>query len=132
VTGTDPKNVQLFLADATGAQAISSAGTGFISPNAISYWTSKNTNALPDNVGGFWINNPQGAGKAFDYVDGEIVEKGGVSQQVRLANLSTDYVATPTGRNLYTCNGSCTSGSSLSGTPFATTNANLTETTLGI
>ena len=57
----------------------------------------------------------------------------GVSQQVRLANLTTDYAATPsTPRNMYTCIGACTAGSKLSDTPFATTNTYLTEATLGI
>ena len=135
VTGTAP-NVQLFLADSTGTSAISAAGTGFISPTAVSFWTSKDTSTLPDSIGGFWVNNPQGAGGGYDKPDGEVVEKGAVAQQIRLENLTDDYTADPaTPRRLYTCWGSaglCASGSSLASTPFATTNSALTAAALGI
>ena len=135
VTGSPP-NVQLFLADSTGTEAISAAGTGFIAPTAVSFWTSKDTSKLPDSIGGFWLNDPQGSGGGYDLPDGEVVEKGGVGQQIRLANLTDDYVANPTTpRNLYTCwgaSGLCAPGASLSATPFATTNAALTASALGI
>src|SRR6266568_751038 len=102
----DPKTHQLlglFMADSTGARALSSAGTGFISANAVSFWTSRNDNVLPDKTGGFWKNKAQGADGGFDKADGEVVEKGGVSQQLRLANLVDDYSANPTSpRNVYT------------------------------
>ena len=133
---TVPASPQLFLADSTGAHAISSAGTGFIVPTAVSFWTGKNTSALPDNIGptgGFWISNPTGAGGGFDSPDGELVEKGGAGQQLRLANLQDNYVANPSSpRNLYTCTGSCAGGSDLSTTPFATSNSSLTAAALGI
>jgi len=136
VDASNPASLQLFLADATGAKAISSAGTGFIAPTAVSFWTQKDTTKLPDSIGGFWIGNPQGSAQTFDLPDGEIVEKGGVGQQIRLANLTDDYVANPaTPRKVYTCwgtSGLCASGASLSATPFATTNAGLTLTNLGI
>jgi type IV pilus assembly protein PilY1 len=136
VDASNPASLQLFLADATGAKAISSAGTGFIAPTAASFWTKKDTTKLPDSVGGFWINNPQGNAQGFDLPDGEMVEKGGVGQQIRLANVTDDYVANPaTPRKVYTCwgtSGLCASGASLSATPFATTNAALTLTGLGI
>jgi type IV pilus assembly protein PilY1 len=48
----------LSLADKNGDGAISSAGTGFISPNAVSFWTTKNTAVEPDLGGGFWRNLP--------------------------------------------------------------------------
>jgi len=135
VTGSPP-NVQLFLADSTGTGAISAAGTGFVTPTAVSFWTKKDTSKLPDSIGGFWLNNPQGAGAGYDLPDGEVVEKGGVGQQIRLTNLTDDYVANPTTpRKLYTCwgaSGLCGSGASLSATPFATTNAALTASALGI
>ncbi len=133
-TGTPP-NVQLFLADSKGADAISAAGSGFISPTAVSFWTTK-TSQLPDSIGGFWVNNPQGSGGGYDSPDGEVVEKGGVGQQIRLANLSDDYTANPaTPRHVYTCwgtSGLCSAGASLSSTPFATTNTGLTAAALGI
>ena len=134
-TTADPT---LFLADAVGSPAVS-AGTGFITPTAVSFWTKKNTSTLPDNIsstGGFWVNNLQGSGGGFDSPDGEIVEKGGVGQQLRLANLQDNYSTNPSSpRNVYTCTGStgsCANGSSLSATPFATTNSNLTQAAFGI
>jgi type IV pilus assembly protein PilY1 len=136
VNASNPANPQLFLADATGAEAISAAGTGFIAPTAVSFWTSKNTSKSPDSIGGFWVNNPQGNSQGFDMPDGEIVDKGGAGQQMRLANLTDDYVANPASpRKVYTCwgtSGLCASGASLSTTPFATTNAALTPAALGI
>jgi len=44
--------------------ALNSIG-GFISPNAISFWTSK-TSSAPDSTGGFFVRNPQGVGAGFD------------------------------------------------------------------
>jgi type IV pilus assembly protein PilY1 len=138
VDTSDPGNPKLFLADANGAAAISGAGTGFLSPNAQSYWSSKDTSTLPDRLppGGFWVNNPQSAGGAFDLPDGEIVEKGGVGQQLRLANLNNDYDANPGSsgnpRRVYTCTGACANGSSLASTPFATTNADITAISLSL
>jgi len=138
VDTTDAANPKLFLADSTGAGAISGSGTGFLSPNAISYWTGKDVSKAPDASppGGFWFNNPQSVGGAFDSPDGEIVEKGGVGQQLRLANLHNDYDATAGGatnpRNVYTCTGICAAGSNLSATPFATTNADVSTTALAL
>lgn len=130
VSGADANSVTLFLADRDGHEAISGAGTGFISPNAISYWTKKDTSTAPDNGGGFWRNSPQGVSGGYDQEDGEIVEKGGSGQQLRLANLTSDV------RRVYTCtgnsNGLCSSGSLLSATPFATSNALITTSALNV
>jgi type IV pilus assembly protein PilY1 len=146
VDNSNPSFPQLFLADSTGARAIASAGTGtgFLSPNAISYWTKKDTSALPDNLGtngGFWINNQQPIVLGFDSPDGQWVERGAVSQQIRLANLIDDYAktagsASPNGnpRNLFTCtsgSGVCGSGASLSSTPFAPANSDISDALLG-
>ena len=137
-TSTSPP--KLFLADSTGQHAIGGS-KGFISPNAISYWTSKNTGSLPDSLspnGGFWLNDQQGAGLGFDSPDGQFVEKGAVSQQIRLANLINDYSAaagaTGNARKLYTClNGSalCAGDSLLSASPFSTANTAITNALLG-
>jgi type IV pilus assembly protein PilY1 len=135
VDASNPASLQLFLADATGAKAISSAGTGFIAPTAVSFWTQKNTTKLPDSIGGFWIGNPQGSAQGFDLPDGEMVEKGGAGQQLRLSNLTDNYSTNPTTpRNLYTCisaTGMCAANSSLSSSEFATNNANITAAILG-
>lgn len=143
--------------------AINPARTGFFSPNAISFWTSTScpldaagvhtcngSSTLPDTIdptgvnplyggakGGFFINNPQGAGSGFDLPDGEVVEKGGVAQQIRLANLINDYstaAGTSTNpRRLYTCTGSpdCGANNALSATPFALSNSGITDALLG-
>lgn len=130
------------LGDSTGALAISSAGTGFISPNAVSFWTTKNT-AAPDSTGGFWVNNQQGVGMGYDSPDGEFVEKGGAAQQLRLANLKDNYATNPgSPRNLYTfcpsdlSGASCFSSSttnhlSASSNAFATTNTSLQASAFG-
>lgn len=138
VDTTNPASPQLFLADSLGKAALSSSGTGFITPTAVSYWTSLNTSTAPDaapptGTNGFWVNNPQSTGGAFDSPDGEVVEKGGVSQQIRLANLKDNYTTNPAGpRNVYTCLGtSCAASSLLSSMPFATTNASITAAILG-
>ncbi|MDR6535678.1 PilC/PilY family type IV pilus protein [Variovorax soli] len=147
---TDPSAPQLFLADASWGtysigtnanRALSAAGTGFISPSAVSFWTSKSIASLPDSKGGFWLNafKAQGASDGYDWADGQVVEKGGVSQQIRLKYLSDSYPATAatttatTARNVYTCIGSsCSANASLSSMPFAVGNTNLTSTALGI
>jgi type IV pilus assembly protein PilY1 len=132
-------NVQ--LEDSKGNLAINSAGTGFISPNATSFWTSDTsaaadgpylysgnsitTNAVPNwPTGGFWVNAPAGAGGAYDAPDGELVEKGGVGESMRI-----DYFTSRAGRTVYTCNstGACTSTMPL----FANSNASLSGTALG-
>lgn len=146
VDTSDPLSPSLFLADAswgpysgnvTANPALNSAGTGFISPNAVSFWTSKDSTVLPDSLGGFWVNNPQGVGYGYDSVDGQIVEKGGVGQQIRLAYLTDTYSdtsASPTSaRRLYTCPvAGCAANAELSANAFSTSNTALTATTLGI
>lgn len=149
VDTTDPAAPQLFLADASWGpysggtnanSALSAGGTGFISPTAVSFWTSKNTGSLPDSKGGFWLNyfKTQGVKDGFDWADGQVVEKGGVSQQLRLKYLTDTYPASSsvgtatTARNVYTCVGSCSASTALSAMPFQVSNANLTATALGI
>ena len=152
---------RLYMADtrvnmATGllVPAINPARTGFFDPNAISFWTSRNDTASPDNIdpggviaafggtkGGFFINSPSGAGDGFDSPDGEVVEKGGVAQRIRLENLTNLYTTaagTSTNpRRLYTCTtgiGStpdCSGNSPLSDTPFALSNNDITDALLG-
>ncbi len=127
-------SVELFMADSTGARALSSGDTGFISPNAISFWTSTDPSVLPDKAGGFWRNKAQGAGGGLDSPDGEVVEKGGVSQQLRLANLVDDYSANPTSpRNVYTfcaAGSACVADLTDGANAFATTNSDITAAVL--
>ena len=142
---TNPAAPQLYLADSNPStqpnlnydKALSAAGTGFISATAKSFWTKKNLATSPDapaptGTGGYFANNLQGASGAYDSPDGEVVEKGGAGQQIRLANLVDNYTTNPSSpRRLYTCIGTCVAGSSLSATPFATSNASITAAVLG-
>lgn len=85
----NPTTDALSLFDAAGSAAVS-AVTGFISPSVVSFWTKPST---------FWANNPLGTPKiASDSPDGEVVEKGGVAQQIR-----TSYATSQSDRNVYTC-----------------------------
>jgi type IV pilus assembly protein PilY1 len=140
-------NVQ--LEDSNGNPALNSSGTGFISPNAVSFWTS-DTSAPNDGpylysgnsitttpvpgwptTGGFWKTPaawtsppPLGVGGAYDSPDGEVVEKGGVGESMRI-----DYVTSRIGRTVYTCT-SCTNNNTMQS--FATSNtALLSGTSLG-
>lgn len=97
----------LKLADQNGNAAISSAGTGFITPNAVSFWTSKDITSVPDNTGGFFVNDLKGVpASGFDSPDGEVVEKGGAAQQLRKQNLTATFAGagntTANPRRMYT------------------------------
>lgn len=148
---------RLFLADAPGIAAISAGGTGFLSPDAASFWTCSNSanpqlgvppyNIAPysntsqcstDPAAGFWANNQNGSGLAWDLPDGDVVEKGGAAQILRLANLTDTYTASPGSsanpRKLYTY---CPSGTgcvaTLSNTAnvFDASNMAITDAMLG-
>lgn len=156
----DPATNLPLLGDSLGEPAISSSGTGFISPNAISYWTcsrsdnpyiSNNLSAAQssklstqgqicanDPVGGFWKNFSSmnySPGKGFDLADGELVEKGAVAQQIRQDNLTDDYVANPsTPRKLYTycpSGASCNTDLTDSSNAFATSNLGIAAAMFG-
>lgn len=143
----DAANDSLTMGDSLGVSAISSAGTGFIAPDAVSYWTcggastdtkKRSCSPVADPTNGFWVNVPQSAGGAYDLADGELVEKGGVAQIMRLANLTDDYTTTAgtstNPRKLYTF---CPSGASCnalltdSSNAFATSNSNITASMFG-
>ncbi len=140
----DPATGSLKMGDSLGAAAISSAGTGFISPNAVSYWTCggnptlRACTPLADLASGFWVNNPQGAGGAYDLPDGELVEKGGAAQVMRLAYLNADYTTTASTstnpRKLYSycpAGTGCNAALANTANAFATSNANITATMFG-
>ncbi|AGW88789.1 type 4 fimbrial biogenesis PilY1 signal peptide [Ralstonia pickettii DTP0602] len=140
-------NKQIVVLDANPSgpnqkSAISNAGTGFISPNAKSFWTAEPPLAFSGSsysgsavagwpAKGFWVNSPSGAAGALDSADGvagviggdgEIVEKGGAGEMLR-TQIVTDQAA----RKLYTCpSGACTSKTLAS---FDTANTWLTDTT---
>lgn len=132
---TDKNNPVLYLAGAEKQSsglpkpALSSAGTGFLDPNAVSFWSAKNVSSQPDSSGGFWLNAVarQGGKDGYDSPDGHIVEKGGVSQQLRLSSL-TDASR----RNVLTCAGTgCISNARLKTMKFDDGNTQITNAKLG-
>ncbi|HUQ29576.1 MAG TPA: hypothetical protein VM051_13360 [Usitatibacter sp.] len=106
-----------FLLDATtGAISLGDAktpatqavnpGTGFLSPSAWSFWTRRGNNVTGTGwpAKDFWVNNPTGTppngsdALDADHGDGEVVEKGGASEMLRL-----DYATSQTSRRVFTC-----------------------------
>lgn len=130
----------LVLGDSNGVSAISSSGTGFIAPGSVSYWTVKNTATLPDSLGGFFVNNPEGTPvSGYDSADGEIVEKGGAAQQFRTENLTATFVgasntASTNPRRLYTycpTGTSCVGDLTNSANDFSTANSGIGSAAFG-
>src|SRR6266516_1765835 len=71
----DPATDTLDLGDSLGNPALNSA-TGFFLFSTVSYWTSASN---------FWVNDPKGKPKsASDLPDGEVVEKGGIAEKLRI------------------------------------------------
>jgi Tfp pilus tip-associated adhesin PilY1 len=91
----------------TGSNSIVNSETGGLVDDALSFWTtntpsnSANWPALPD---GFWKNSPEGDGGARDAPDGDLVQKGGAAQMLRV-----DYLTNSGARRVYT--NKCPSGS---------------------
>ena len=108
------------LVDSTGVPAVS-ASTGFISPNAVSFWTTSST---------FWANQLLGTPpSASDSADGEVVEKGAGAERLRIV-----YATSQDQRNVFTCI-NCSSTTTLgasSATRFNTTNTLITSAMLGV
>ncbi|MEV8522384.1 PilC/PilY family type IV pilus protein [Dyella marensis] len=139
--GLDSNN-NVVTEDSLGNSAISNNGSGFISPNALSFWTSDQQTGTPRNgpltfpsgssvvtnwpTSGFWVNKPSGISLAYDAVDGEVVEKGGVGEMLR-----ADYLTSQTGRTVYTCNGVGSCPTSTAMPNFNTANGSLTAAALG-
>lgn len=116
--GLNQADGDLFLIDSSGIKAESST-TGFITTDAASFWTKSST---------FWdfrTGNENGSGGDSDLPDGDLVEKGGVAQQLRVAHATSQE-----DRHLYSCTGSCTGGSALSAYPFKSDNEAITSASL--
>jgi Tfp pilus tip-associated adhesin PilY1 len=124
---------QLELKDSLG-NPIADTTFGFLLGTIKSFWTTNSTfwNAAfypdaqaPVNAQNLPIDGPN------DNPDGNVVEKGGAAQRLRIAYAgpSPNQVST---RNVYTCTGACAAGSALSGYPFDTTNTAIDATALGI
>ena len=149
---------ELVLADKNGDRAIQQTGnrTGFIDFQATSFWTQRTASA-PDSTGGFFKNIADGSiargatvdasnpsPNPFDLPDGNLVEKGGAAQQLRLENLTVNFAAsaaTPSNpRRLYTycpvgslCNSTLTGSTALSHSKnaFAIENLQIPATAFG-
>lgn len=114
---------QVYLADANGEPAEDThTGRGFVRDSATSFWTHSST---------FWEFAPSGEpASGSDAPDGKVVEKGGAGQRIRDA-----WAASPNGRRVYTCTGTCASGSLLSlisDGSFHTGNLEITAADLGV
>ncbi len=114
--------------------------TGTVVSSAKSFWTTNapspsvtgwpagGANGSPD---GFWRNSPAGDGFALDSPDGDLVQKGGAAQMLRVDNLTASYAgASQNGRKLYTCNtiGGCVTNLH----EFKTTNTSLNTAAMGV
>lgn len=122
-------------------ESVTNPITGTVISNAESFWTTNKpspavtgwpeagANGTPD---GFWRNSPSGDGFGKDLPDGDLVEKGGAAQMLRVDNLAATYAdaANNNGRRLYTCNdiGACTSDLAV----FNTSNASLNTSRFGV
>ncbi|TMG87518.1 MAG: hypothetical protein E6H78_01025, partial [Betaproteobacteria bacterium] len=115
----DPATDTLDLGDSLGNPALNAA-TGFFRPSAVSYWTSASN---------FWVNDPKGKPKsASDAPDGEVVEKGGVAEKLRIK-----YATNQSARTVLTCM-SCPDGTTLTlanSEKFADANTAITAAMLG-
>jgi len=114
LNGTTP-----VLADRFGA-GVEDTVNGFIRSDKTSYWSTTSD---------YWEFDPLGNPKsASDAPDGNIVEKGGAAQRLR-----QKFGTSQASRNLYTCNGACTTNSALSSTLFNDSNTiGLTIASLGV
>ena len=116
---------KLYLAettlDAAGRPrpAISSA-SGFINPSALSFWTTASS---------FWANQPSGTPSSIsDAPDGEVVEKGGAAQRLRILNATSQGA-----RKVLTCIGCTSTAINLApsgATSFDNANAAITQAML--
>lgn len=125
---------RLELQDANAARAVN-LNTGFIANTATSIWSETKT---PAGTGYWAFRSPNyainDAGKDQDAPDGDLVEKGGVAQKIRQFYPTPDPSpdTTPSQwRKIYTCTGSCTSGSALKDFLFTDANADISSTKLG-
>ncbi|TMH32307.1 MAG: hypothetical protein E6H58_10470, partial [Betaproteobacteria bacterium] len=113
------------------------SATGFISPNAVSFWTTLTPNADPfwtttSHYTDFWSAkswpNEVNAGGASDSPDGQLVEKGGAAQRLREL-----FMTTQAARKVYTCVDAAACGTAsldltAAAQSFSTGNGLLTQT----
>ena len=91
----------------TGSNSIVNSVTGGLVDDALSFWTTNtpsNSSDWPTSPEGFWNNSPEGDGGSLDAPDGDLVQKGGAAQMLRV-----DYLTNSGARRVYT--NKCPSGS---------------------
>ena len=124
------------LRDASDKTAVN-PNSGFIFNTATSIWSSKTT---PAGTPGFWAFRapnyaPSDVGQDQDAPDGDLVEKGGAAQRIRVNYPFPDSPGQE--RKIYTCtDGSvsgtaCKDGDKLSSFPFKAANDDITAEVLG-
>jgi len=106
----------LQLSDKNG-DLVTNAATGFVNPDVTSYWTQPSS---------YWTFKPTPVQGVSDAPDGDLVERGATAQKLR-----TDFATSQAARKVYTCTGTCGSGSLLSATPFDTANSAITIANTG-
>lgn len=90
----------------TNSNSIVNAITGGLVDDAVSFWTTNTpgVTSWPLSPNGFWNNSPEGDGGSLDLPDGDLVQKGGAGQMLRV-----DYLTSSNARRVYT--NKCPSGS---------------------
>ncbi|MDF1691184.1 MAG: PilC/PilY family type IV pilus protein [Zhongshania sp.] len=84
----------------TGSNSIVNAITGGLVDDALSFWTANDFSSVADRPAspdGFWRNSPEGDGGSQDAPDGDLVQKGGAAQMLRV-----DYLTSSSARRVYT------------------------------
>lgn len=117
------------LVDANGVVAVDPS-SGFVKNSASSYWSAKTSVGVP----GYWSFRGPGydasdIGQDQDSPDGDLVEKGGAAQRIRVKYPYPDSSGQV--RNIYTCTGACAAGSLLSDYKFDKDNADIKAEVLG-
>lgn len=102
------------------SQSIVNPITGGLVDSAQSFWTTNTpSNQAEWPLQGFWKNSPEGDGFTFDAPDGDLVQKGGAAQMLRVDNLASQG-----SRRVYTCPYSgCVNNAAL--VEFKTSNSDL-------
>jgi type IV pilus assembly protein PilY1 len=96
----DSLSGKISLADSLNNDAVN-LDSGFIKPSAVSFWTRAGND--PSKTGwpnkDFWVNNPTGTpASGSDTPDGDVVEKGGAAEMLRL-----DHAKDQSKRRVFTC-----------------------------
>ncbi|MFT5888258.1 MAG: type IV pilus assembly protein PilY1 [Zhongshania sp.] len=84
----------------TNSNSIVNNETGGLVDDAVSFWTTNTPSGQSDwplFPDGFWRNSPEGDGGVLDSPDGDLVQKGGAGQMLRI-----EYLTSTANRRVYT------------------------------